>query len=195
MGRPHGVERRTARAQPQPAAVHVATTSVSRRSSPLEEHLAAGVGVAEEAALSGGPVRLLRALLGTDETAMVRRSTRTDVLSTTEVAELLGIPRSTMYELARRGDLPARRVGRRWLFLRDHIGGGHRPARRSGRAAPAARRFTARALLRSAAPRTRRCPVSSLRRGRRRGGALEGLHLGLLTEQLHGRLTLFAHGR
>lgn len=25
------------------------------------------------------------------------------------------------YELARRGDLPARRVGRRWLFLRDRL--------------------------------------------------------------------------
>jgi excisionase family DNA binding protein len=37
------------------------------------------------------------------------------------VAELLGIPRSTVYELARRGDLPARRVGRRWLFLRDRL--------------------------------------------------------------------------
>lgn len=47
--------------------------------------------------------------------------TRTDVLSTTEVAELLGIPRSTVHHLARRGDLPARRVGRRWLFLRDRL--------------------------------------------------------------------------
>ncbi len=47
--------------------------------------------------------------------------TRTDVLSTTEVAELLGIPRSTVHELARRGELPARRVGRRWLFLRDRL--------------------------------------------------------------------------
>jgi excisionase family DNA binding protein len=37
------------------------------------------------------------------------------------VADLLGIPRSTVYELARRGDLPARRVGRRWLFLRDRL--------------------------------------------------------------------------
>jgi len=35
------------------------------------------------------------------------------------VADLLGIPRSTVYELARRGDLPARRFGRRWLFLRN----------------------------------------------------------------------------
>jgi excisionase family DNA binding protein len=47
--------------------------------------------------------------------------TRTDVLSTSEVADLLGIPRSTVHHLARRGDLPARRVGRRWLFLRDRL--------------------------------------------------------------------------
>lgn len=42
-------------------------------------------------------------------------------MSTAEVAELLGIPRSTVHHLARRGDLPARRVGRRWLFLRDRL--------------------------------------------------------------------------
>jgi excisionase family DNA binding protein len=54
-------------------------------------------------------------------TPAARPLTRTDVLSTGEVADLLGIPRSTVYELARRGDLPARRVGRRWLFLRDRL--------------------------------------------------------------------------
>jgi excisionase family DNA binding protein len=54
-------------------------------------------------------------------TSAGRQLTRTDVLSTSEVAELLGRPRSTVHELARRGDLPARRVGRRWLFLRDRL--------------------------------------------------------------------------
>jgi excisionase family DNA binding protein len=54
-------------------------------------------------------------------TPVVQPLTRADVLSTSEVADLLGIPRSTVYELARRGDLPARRVGRRWLFLRDLV--------------------------------------------------------------------------
>jgi excisionase family DNA binding protein len=56
-----------------------------------------------------------------DDPAESRTLTRADVLSTSEVAELLGIPRSTVHELARRGDLPARRVGRRWLFIRDRI--------------------------------------------------------------------------
>jgi excisionase family DNA binding protein len=54
-------------------------------------------------------------------TSAGRQLTRTDVLSTSDVAELLGIPRSTLHELAPRGELPARRVGRRWLFLRDRL--------------------------------------------------------------------------
>src|SRR5829696_3555311 len=54
---------------------------------------------------------------GGDSEHSGRPLTRTDIVSTSEVAELLGIPRSTVHELARRGDLPARRVGRRWLFL------------------------------------------------------------------------------
>ena len=60
-----------------------------------------------------------------------RPLTRTDVLSTTEVAELLGIPRSTVHHLARRGDLPARRVGRRWIFLRDRVAAALVPLDRS----------------------------------------------------------------
>jgi excisionase family DNA binding protein len=35
-----------------------------------------------------------------------------------EVAALLRMPTSTVYELARRGQLPARRLGRTWRFLR-----------------------------------------------------------------------------
>ncbi len=50
-----------------------------------------------------------------------RPLTRDDVLGVREVAELLGLPRSTVHDLARRGLLPARRVGRRWLFVRDRI--------------------------------------------------------------------------
>jgi excisionase family DNA binding protein len=44
---------------------------------------------------------------------------RDNVASLREAAELLHLPRSTVSELARRGQLPARKVGRRWVFLRD----------------------------------------------------------------------------
>jgi excisionase family DNA binding protein len=47
--------------------------------------------------------------------------TRTDVLTAREVGELLRIPVSTVYDLARRGILPAHRVGRAWRFLRQEI--------------------------------------------------------------------------
>jgi excisionase family DNA binding protein len=69
----------------------------------------------------GGPFQRQRASLGQMTTSAGRELTRTNILSTSEVAELLGIPRSTVHELARRGDLPARRVGRRWIFLRDRL--------------------------------------------------------------------------
>jgi excisionase family DNA binding protein len=47
--------------------------------------------------------------------------TRDEVLTAREVAELLKMPVSTIYELARRGDLPARRFGRTWRFLRPRL--------------------------------------------------------------------------
>jgi excisionase family DNA binding protein len=45
--------------------------------------------------------------------------TRDNVATLQEAADLLRIPRSTASELARRGELPAVKMGRRWLFLRD----------------------------------------------------------------------------
>ena len=45
--------------------------------------------------------------------------TRADVLTATAASALLGIPRSTLYDLARREELPARRIGRRWIFRRS----------------------------------------------------------------------------
>lgn len=50
-----------------------------------------------------------------------RSLTRRDVLTAADVAELLRIPVSTVYDLARRGLLPAHRVGRAWRFLRHEI--------------------------------------------------------------------------
>jgi excisionase family DNA binding protein len=44
---------------------------------------------------------------------------RDNVASFEEAAAILGMPRSTVSELARRGQLPAVKIGRRWVFLRD----------------------------------------------------------------------------
>jgi excisionase family DNA binding protein len=38
-----------------------------------------------------------------------------------EVADLIRMPLSTVYELARRGLIPAHRIGRRWRFVRREI--------------------------------------------------------------------------
>ncbi len=47
--------------------------------------------------------------------------TRADVLTAREVAELLHLPTSTVYDLARRGLIPAHRIGRAWRFVRQEI--------------------------------------------------------------------------
>jgi excisionase family DNA binding protein len=46
---------------------------------------------------------------------------RADVMTAAEVSELLALPVSTVYYLARRGELPASRLGRTWRFLRPRI--------------------------------------------------------------------------
>jgi excisionase family DNA binding protein len=47
--------------------------------------------------------------------------TRDQVMTASEVAELLHLPVSTVYYLARQGELPARRLGRTWRFLRPRL--------------------------------------------------------------------------
>jgi excisionase family DNA binding protein len=42
-------------------------------------------------------------------------------MTAVEVAELLHLPVSTVYYLARRGDIPACRLGRAWRFVRPRI--------------------------------------------------------------------------
>jgi excisionase family DNA binding protein len=42
-------------------------------------------------------------------------------MTASEVAELLRIPVSTVYYLARAGQLPASRLGRTWRFLRPRL--------------------------------------------------------------------------
>ena len=54
-------------------------------------------------------------------TLAVRPLTRDEVLTAREVGELLRIPSSTVYDLSRRGILPAHRVGRAWRFVRQEI--------------------------------------------------------------------------
>ena len=47
--------------------------------------------------------------------------TRDQVMTASEVAELLAMPVSTVYYLARQGELPASRLGRTWRFLRPRL--------------------------------------------------------------------------
>jgi excisionase family DNA binding protein len=50
-----------------------------------------------------------------------RPLTRADVMTASEVSDLLGVPKSTVYELARRGELPCARLGRTVRFVRYEI--------------------------------------------------------------------------
>jgi excisionase family DNA binding protein len=50
-----------------------------------------------------------------------RAITRDDVMTPAEVAAMLSMPKSTIYELARRGILPCARLGRTIRFLRDDV--------------------------------------------------------------------------
>jgi excisionase family DNA binding protein len=47
--------------------------------------------------------------------------TAADVLTAGEVADLLRMPRSSVEDLARRGLVPSRKVGRRRLFVRSRV--------------------------------------------------------------------------
>jgi len=55
------------------------------------------------------------------EPADTCRLTRDEVMTAREVAELLKMPVSTIYQLARRGELPASRLGRAWRLLRPRL--------------------------------------------------------------------------
>jgi excisionase family DNA binding protein len=62
--------------------------------------------------------------------------TREDVLDVREVADLLHIPPSTIFDYARRGLLPGHKLGRRWIFLRDELDAAVRTAPRAGGTTP-----------------------------------------------------------
>lgn len=44
-----------------------------------------------------------------------------EILTVTEVAQFLRVPKSTVYKLARLGQLPASKIGKHWRFLRRDI--------------------------------------------------------------------------
>ena len=69
------------------------------------------------------PGMAVSALQINDRPAGIPRSglTRDEVMTACEVAELLHLPVSTVYYLARRGEIPACRLGRAWRFLRPRI--------------------------------------------------------------------------
>ncbi len=48
-------------------------------------------------------------------------NTSSDILTVEEAADLLKIPRSSVYKLAQEGKIPAQKVGRHWRFYRPTI--------------------------------------------------------------------------
>ena len=48
-------------------------------------------------------------------------STDGEILTVTDVAQFLRVPKSTVYKLARVGELPASKIGKHWRFLRRDI--------------------------------------------------------------------------
>jgi excisionase family DNA binding protein len=65
-----------------------------------------------------GRVRMCTARTRARETRILSRD---EVMTAREVADLLKMPVSTIYQLARRGELPASRLGRTWRFLRPRL--------------------------------------------------------------------------
>jgi len=44
-----------------------------------------------------------------------------EILTVMDVAQFLRVPKSTVYKLARLGELPASKIGKHWRFLRRDI--------------------------------------------------------------------------
>ncbi len=44
-----------------------------------------------------------------------------EVLTFEEVRQLLKISKSTLYSLARKGEIPAKKIGRQWRFFREDL--------------------------------------------------------------------------
>ena len=50
-----------------------------------------------------------------------RSSMDSEILTVLDVAQFLRVPKSTVYKLARVGELPASKIGKHWRFLRRDI--------------------------------------------------------------------------
>jgi excisionase family DNA binding protein len=62
----------------------------------------------------------------TDPTSIEQHSDGTtatggEIMTVVEVARFLRVPKSTVYKLARLGELPASKIGKHWRFLRRDI--------------------------------------------------------------------------
>lgn len=50
-----------------------------------------------------------------------RTGSEHEILTVLDVARFLRVPKSTVYKLARVGELPASKIGKHWRFLRGDI--------------------------------------------------------------------------
>ena len=60
-------------------------------------------------------------LTATDKSSDQLSRTDGEILTVLEVARFLRVPKSTVYKLARLGQLPASKVGKHWRFLRRDV--------------------------------------------------------------------------
>jgi excisionase family DNA binding protein len=57
----------------------------------------------------------------TDVNVDTNAQSDSEILTVLEVARFLRVPKSTVYKLARLGQLPASKIGKHWRFLRRDI--------------------------------------------------------------------------
>jgi len=56
-----------------------------------------------------------------DRVEVLPKAVRPAVYSAAEVASLLGLSKATVYAMAHSGELPCKRVGRRFIFSREAV--------------------------------------------------------------------------
>ncbi len=77
--------------------------------------------MAELQRTNGRAIQVPPPMLGDRIPERSRGITRADVMSASDVAVLIGAPKSTIEDWARRGVIPSRKKGRRRLFLRWEV--------------------------------------------------------------------------